>query len=63
MNKIIAFKVSTKYNVWLKFSDGIEGTVDLSYLVGKGVFSLYMKITGKEPEELFPALNQEHEYA
>ena len=26
------------YKIWVKFSDGVEGEVDLSYLVGKGVF-------------------------
>lgn len=26
------------FKVWLKFSDGVEGTVDLSDVAGKGVF-------------------------
>jgi hypothetical protein len=73
------------YRLWLKYSDGVEGIVDLSGLAGKGVFAiwddyqafqqvyltpsgevtwgeqvdlcpdaLYLKITGKQPEELFP---------
>jgi hypothetical protein len=94
MKTIIDFKVYTDYNISLKFSDGIEGTVNLSYLSGKGVFSfwknyhefekvsigssgeltwedkadlcpdaLYMKITGKNPEDLFPVINQEYEHA
>ncbi len=77
------------YRLWLKYSDGTEGVVDLSYLVGKGVFTLwndydefqkarigtsgeiawndqvdldstalYMKITGKKPEDLFPKLRE-----
>ena len=26
------------YRIWLRYSDGTEGEVDLSHLVGKGVF-------------------------
>ncbi len=29
------------YRLWLRFSDGVEGVVDLSYLVGNGVFALW----------------------
>lgn len=73
----------------MKYSDGVEGIVDLSHLAGKGVFALwndssqfravhigpgdelawsdeidlcpdaiYLKITGKKPEDLFPALRE-----
>ena len=94
MYKIIEFKIYPDYNIWLKFSDGIEGTLNLSYLTGKGVFSfwknyqefekvsigssgeltwgdkvdlcpdsLYLKITKKKAEELFPAIKQELTYA
>jgi len=90
MFKPIAVKALPGYKLWVKYSDGVEGQVDLSYLVGKGVFSLwndenlfkkvyigsggeiawsseidlcpdsiYMKISGKEPEELFAKLKQE----
>ncbi|MEE9169683.1 MAG: DUF2442 domain-containing protein [bacterium] len=83
-------KTLENYKIWVKYDDGIEGTVDLSHLAGKGVFSLwndykefekvfisksgaiawtdqvdicpdsiYMQITGKSPEELFPALKNE----
>jgi len=83
-------KTLENYKIWVKYGDGIEGTVDLSHLAGKGVFSLwndykefekvfisksgaiawtdqvdicpdsiYMQITGKSPEELFPALKNE----
>lgn len=72
------------YRVYLEFSDGAKGNVDLSDLAGKGVFeiwndyacfekvqigdhreikwnddielcadSLYLRLTGKTPEELF----------
>lgn len=75
------------YKIWVKFSDGVEGEVDLAYLFGKGVFkkwenrrffekvpigqrgdilwddtidlcpdAIYLKVTGKSPEELFPSL-------
>ena len=94
MNKIKKFKILSGYSLWLKFEDGVEGEVDLSYLVGKGVFSiwhdrvkfqnarletsgeitwegmadlcpdaLYLKVTGKKPEDIFPCLNREPAHA
>jgi hypothetical protein len=82
------------YRLWVKFSDGAEGIVDLSEFVGKGVFALwndyrefqkvhigpgseiawsdqidmcpdaiYLKITGKKPEELFSKLQDLLNYA
>lgn len=41
MHRIIEVKPLQDYRVWLRFSDGVEGTVDLSGLVGKGVFSAW----------------------
>jgi len=41
MHKVIEVKPLKNYWVWIKFSDGIEGEVDLSDLVGKGVFSTW----------------------
>ncbi|MCX8009585.1 MAG: DUF2442 domain-containing protein [Ignavibacteria bacterium] len=38
MNKIVDVRALENYKVWIKYSDGIEGIVDLSHLVGKGVF-------------------------
>jgi uncharacterized protein DUF2442 len=82
------------YCIYLEFSDGTKGEVDLSDLAGKGVFaiwndyrffqkvyigshreikwnddielcsdSLYLKLTGKSPEELFPKLRREQPHA
>jgi hypothetical protein len=87
MKKIVAFEVLDSYRVRLRFDDGVEGTVDLSRLVGQGVFAawrdyglfrqaflagqgaltwpgdldlcpdaLYLEVTGKQPEDLFPNL-------
>jgi hypothetical protein len=87
MKKITAFKVLDNYRVWLRFDDGAEGEVDLTHLVGRGVFAawrdyeffrrayvasygaltwpgeldlcpdaLWLKVTGKPAEELFPDL-------
>ena len=39
MQKIVEVKPMGKYTVWLKFADGVQGTVDLSELAGKGVFA------------------------
>ncbi|MFH0802136.1 MAG: DUF2442 domain-containing protein [bacterium] len=82
------------YRLKLEFDDGVSGTVDLSDLVGKGVFALwsdhrafeqvrvgssgelvwsdkidlcpdalYLKLTGKKPEDIFPALRHEPSHA
>ena len=36
--KIVAAKALPNYQLWVRFEDGVEGDVDLSDLVGKGVF-------------------------
>jgi hypothetical protein len=90
MRRISNVKVLQDYRLELSFDDGVSGVVDLSDLVGKGVFSLwydphafeqvrigsfgelvwgdqidlcpdslYLKATGKKPEEVFPALQRE----
>jgi hypothetical protein len=90
MRKISKVKALQGYRLELEFDDGVSGTVDLSYLVGKGVFALwcdrpafeqvrigssgelvwgdqidlcpdalYLKATGKKPEDVFPALRHE----
>lgn len=88
--KVVQVKPLSNYRLWLLYSDGVEGEVDLSYLAGKGIFefwthentfkqvtitpwnalawsdqidlcadALYLKLTGKNPEDLFPALRAE----
>lgn len=34
-------KARPGYRLWVRFSDGLEGEVDLSGLVGKGVFAAW----------------------
>ena len=97
MNELIKptrVKALAEYRIYLEFSDGAKGEVDLSDLAGKGVFevwndydffekvhlgahreikwsdeielcadSLYLKLTGKSPEELFPKLRREQPHA
>ena len=94
MPMITNVKILQDYRLELTFDDGVSGTVDLSDLVGKGVFalwndrqafeqvwigscgelvwneridlcpdSLYLKVTGKKPEDIFPALRREHTHA
>jgi len=77
------------YKLHLQYADGVAGDVDLSSLVGKGVFrlwndpelfqrvsigsggelrwsdevdlcadALYLQITGKTPEEVFPSIRK-----
>jgi hypothetical protein len=87
VRKISKVTVLQGHRLELEFDDGVTGTVDLSDVVGKGVFAvwrdlrffeqvrigssgeliwgdkvdlcpdaLYLKVTGKTPEEIFPAL-------
>ncbi len=88
MKKIIEINVLDHYRVRICFDDGVEGEVDFSPHVGKGVFApwtdyaffrqasigehrqtliwpgdldfcadaLWLQVTGKQPEELFPNL-------
>ncbi|OFW05399.1 MAG: hypothetical protein A3H96_07715 [Acidobacteria bacterium RIFCSPLOWO2_02_FULL_67_36] len=87
MPKPIAVKPLADFRIWLRYDDGVEGEVDLSDLVGRGVFqawddsdvfaavrlgshgavewgseidlcpdALYLRLTGKAPEDLFPTL-------
>lgn len=41
---IIYCEPKEDYQLFLRFADGAEGTVDLSHLVGKGVFSRWSDI-------------------
>lgn len=90
MNRPVAIKAQRKYKIWIKYSDGIQGEIDLFEYAGQGIFSwweendnfmkvslgphgevrwedqidlcpdaLYMKLTGKTPEEIFPNLKKE----
>lgn len=88
MFKFVAVEARPGYRLWIRYQDGSEGEIDLSGLVGKGVFTLwedkalfervnigkdgaiywneevelcpdalYLKLTGKTPEQAFPKLN------
>jgi hypothetical protein len=46
-------KVTIENGRWLSWSDEIDLDAD----------SLYLKLTGKKPEELFPSLREESTYA
>ncbi len=41
MERVIAVKPLPGYRLWLRFTDGAEGEVDLSSRIGKGVFSVW----------------------
>lgn len=88
MIQLTQIKPMPNYRLWLKYADGVEGVVDLSDLVGQGVFalwnderefqkaravpsaiiwnddvdvdavSLYLQLTGKQPEDVFPKLRE-----
>ncbi len=90
MFKPVKVKALADYKIWVKYSDGVEGEVDLSHLAGKGLFdlwndysvfekvyigssgqiawsdkidicpdSIYLEITRKSPEEIFPGLKKD----
>ena len=42
--KIVACKPKPNYRIWIRFDDGLEGEVDLSYLVGQGVFKVWKSV-------------------
>jgi hypothetical protein len=89
MFKPVDVKALPAFRLWLRYSDGEEGEVDLSDLAGKGVFTvwddykvfesarigehgeitwndeidlcpdaLYLRLTGKRPEEVFRNLQE-----
>jgi hypothetical protein len=41
MVKPVAIKALENYKIWIKYTDGVEGEVDLSGLVGRGVFKIW----------------------
>ena len=89
MFKPLEVKALPDYKLWLRYSDGAEGEVDLSDFAGRGVFrlwndysafegvyigeqgqiawsneidmcpdALYLRLTGKKPEEVFANLSE-----
>ncbi len=89
MPRLVQVEARDNYELWVKYSDGVEGIADLSDFAGQGVFTLwndygefrkahigssgeiawndevdidsdaiYLKITGKKPEDIFPKLRE-----
>ena len=87
MRKAIDARPLDNYRIWLTFDDGTQGEIDLSDLLGRGVFeawadrkvfqevrvdesgavvwpgeidlcpdALYLRLTGKAVEDVFPGL-------
>ena len=87
MKNAVQARPLSGYRLWLKYADGAEGEVDLSDLVGRGVFkawsdqkvfeavtldesgaivwpgdmdlcpdALYLRLTSKAAEDIFPGL-------
>lgn len=94
MIRPLTVRALSNHRLYLEFSDGAKGEVDLSDLAGERVFgawkkpgffeqvrigphreikwndeielcpdSLYLKLTGKTPEQLFPRLRREQPHA
>ena len=43
MRKAVDVKALENHRIWVRFSDGLEGEIDLSDLVGQGVFESWRK--------------------
>ena len=87
MFKLVEAKPLPGYKLYVRYVDGVAGEVDLSHLVGRGVFAcwtdqrvfeqvsiggsgelrwndeidlcpdaIYLQVSGKTPEEVFPSL-------
>jgi hypothetical protein len=41
LEKLIEIKALENYHLKLKYNDGVEGAIDLSELVGKGIFKKF----------------------
>ena len=91
MARPVEVKALPNFRIWLRYDDGTTGDVDLSDLVGRGVFNawhdprffnsvtlgshgaiesgsdidicpdaMYLRLTGKAPEDIFPSLGSIH---
>lgn len=40
---IIEARALPRYRVWVRFADGVRGEVDLSHLVGRGLFARWRR--------------------
>lgn len=41
MVKLVEVKAKPNYRLWLRYEDGVEGEIDLSSELGKGVFAYW----------------------
>ena len=41
MERVTRVEALPNHRLWLRFTDGVEGEVDLSHLVGNGVFAAW----------------------
>lgn len=41
MFRPVQVKALPNYRLWGQYADGVEGEIDLTYLVGRGVFALW----------------------
>lgn len=56
MIKVREVEARAGYRVWIRFEDGTEGEVDLSHLVGRGVFRLWEDCTEFEKVYVEPVM-------
>src|SRR5207244_4085146 len=59
MARPVEVKALPSFRIWLRYDDGIIGEIDLSDL---DICSdaMYLRLTGKSPEEIFPSLGSIH---
>ena len=84
---LLEVKAQENHQLWLRYDDGAQGAIDLSDIIGQGVFAsleedaafakvhvgangqiawspdqelcpdaMYLRLTGKSPDEVFPGL-------
>ena len=57
MARPIEVKALPNFRIWLRYDDGTEGEVDLSDLaIDLCPDAMYLRLTGKSPEAIFPRL-------
>ena len=55
MFRAVEVKALSGYRIWVRFADGVAGEVDLSYLAGRGVFSLWQDYSAFQDMHLGPS--------
>ncbi len=50
----VAIEIRPDYRLWVRFDDGVEGEIDLSQRVGRGVFKIWNDMSAFESASISP---------